>query len=292
MKINIICGIDDKFVQPCGVLMVSVFENNKNYNIVFHIIIQELRDKNIDILKHIADSYKQEVIIHKISSEIFKDSPTNSLISSAAYNRISAPDILSIEENNCIYMDSDMIVNGSFKELINIDLKDKAVGVVIDQSCDDIRHYNRLDYNQEKNYFNSGLLLINLKVWRKENITKRVLDYILNNRESIKFHDQDALNYILQDLTHLLPLKYNVQYSFFFKEPLIARCRWSEMKEAVTEPIIIHYTNKLKPWYRECTHPYKNVWSKYNSLTIWKNKFRVKSFKGYCIYMIKKILNK
>lgn len=45
IMIHIVCGIDDKFVMPCGVLMSSVFENNKNEQIEFHVITAGLKTK-------------------------------------------------------------------------------------------------------------------------------------------------------------------------------------------------------------------------------------------------------
>ena len=54
--IHIVCGIDDKFVMPCGVLMSSVFENNKNEQIEFHVITAGLKNESTNSLQKIADN--------------------------------------------------------------------------------------------------------------------------------------------------------------------------------------------------------------------------------------------
>ena len=73
-------------------------------------------------------------------------------------------------------LDADMIVNGPIIDLYNTDLGNAAIGAVIDQSCDDIRHYNRLGLDSDKGYFNAGLLLINLNLWKKENCPQKYLN--------------------------------------------------------------------------------------------------------------------
>lgn len=50
----------------------------------------------------------------------------------------------------CLYLDADMIVTRNVRDLYNVNMDNAAVGVVIDQSGDDIRHFNRLGYSREK----------------------------------------------------------------------------------------------------------------------------------------------
>lgn len=291
--IHIVCGIDDKFVMPCGVLMTSVFENNKNEQIEFHIITEGLTKANVNSLHNIADNYKQRFSIVAVDKIIFKDCPTNTYIRTAAYNRILAANILPSDVKRCLYLDADMIVTGNIGELYNVNMNNAAVGVIIDQSGDDIRHFNRLGYSREKGYFNSGLLLMDLEMWREKELLNKILDYIDSHKDDLQFHDQDALNAVLYDYTYYLPMKYNMQFSFLYKNPFIAKSRWKDMYEAAERPVIIHYTNKIKPWHKECIHPYKGIWFEYYKNTEWgKNKLKVYSQKGYMKICIKDFLNK
>lgn len=276
---NIICGIDDRFVQPCAVLMTSIFENNKHEKIKFHVVTQGLKTENVETLAAIAESYNQILIIDIIDSNILSKCPikTKDHVSLATYNRLLIPEILSEDEDKCLYLDGDMIVDGDISELYNTDLNNKAAGVVVDQSANDIRHFNRLNYSYEKKYFNAGMMLINLNVWRRLDLTNKLFEYIESNNSNLLFHDQDALNFVLKDLTIYLPLKYNVQFSFFFKNPMISRQYWEEMYKATLSPVIIHYTNKIKPWHKNCIHPYRHIFLKYMALTKWKD-YSLQSF--------------
>lgn len=289
---DIVCGIDNRFVQPCSTLMVSIFENNKDVPICIHIITSGLYIGNESALKEIASRYNQEIIIHLIKNEILKDCPIkpDEVLTLAAYNRILIPLVLSNHINKCLYLDADIIVKDSLLELYNTNITNYAAGVIIDQSVHDIRHYNRLGYSMESGYFNSGVILYNLNFWREHNLVHETLSYIRDAKTILRFHDQDALNFVLREKKVFLPLKYNVQFSFFYKNPLIAKALWNEMIESCLFPTIIHYTNYPKPWQKGCTHPYRSEYIYYQNFTPWKyTRLQSVSLKRDTIRFLKKI---
>ncbi len=249
--------------------MTSICENHHGLPIRFHVLTMELSSKREKKLREIANKYGNHFFVYKISSLKFDSFPVSDHINLSAYNRLLIPLLLPNTVSKCLYMDSDMVVDGSLQELFEVDLSGYALGAVVDQSVDDIRHYNRLNYPSSKPYFNSGLLLLNLNMWRELDLTNRILKYIVDNKSVIRFHDQDALNAVLHDMVLYLPLRYNVQYSFFLKNPMISRKYWDELHLAVRNPVVIHFTNKVKPWHRNCLNPYRYKYTQYNDLSLW-----------------------
>lgn len=75
IMIHIVCGIDDKFVMPCGVLMSSVFENNKNEQIEFHVITAGLKNESTNSLQKIADNYNQRLSFVVVDEVVLKIVP-------------------------------------------------------------------------------------------------------------------------------------------------------------------------------------------------------------------------
>jgi lipopolysaccharide biosynthesis glycosyltransferase len=49
------------------------------------------------------------------------------------------------------------------------------------------------------------------------------------------------------------------------------RDKWDRVKKAFEQPIIIHYTKAVKPWHLEYQGPFKNVFLKYKSLSLWSD---------------------
>ena len=72
------------------------------------------------------------------------------------------------------------------------------------------------NYPKENGYAAAGILLINIEYWRKNKIEQKCLDFISANKESCKWHDQDALNKVLNGTIKFCPLKYNA-YELIFE---------------------------------------------------------------------------
>ena len=142
-----------------------------------------------------------------------------------------------------LYMDSDTLVYQDLTELFNTDLGDNVIGAVRDlapaeYTVDDAaKHVKQLmaDYLHNNLYFNSGVLLIDMK-----KISKYEHKFA-NIKIPLKFPDQDLINVVLYEKILRLPLKYN--YAPYLKYP--SHYTDQEIKEAETNYVIAHfYTGK------------------------------------------------
>lgn len=270
--INIICGIDNNYTRFCGVFMTSVLENNKGENICFYIINNGLTEKNKELLTSIINKYNSHIKFGTVNNEHIKYCPIKKgdYVSIAAYFRILTP-LIFPEIEKAIYFDVDIIVNGDITGLWEINIENFAIGAVREGENDDIRLYNIIDYNKEKGLFNSGVLLMNLKYWREKHVTERTMEFIKNFPEKCYAWDQGALNNVLQDEKLFLPLKYNFTSTYFDELTRIHLDKkyWDEVNLTKQSPVVIHYTC-TKPWYKECQHPLKSLFYKYQELTPWK----------------------
>lgn len=272
--IHIVCCTDGTYSEYCGVLMTSICENRGETPIHFHILTNGLETSNESALKSIVERYGQTLDIYRVGENDLMNCPIrkNDRVSIATYFRILMPVILPESIHKILYLDCDILVLKSLDELWKINIDNHSAGVVTDQQGQDIRKYNNLEYDMALGYFNAGVMLINLDYWRVNHITEEVLEYIDNNPEKLKLRDQDALNYVLKETKLELPLRFNVQEEFYWRDPLLARKYWAEMYEAVEDPVILHYNGAIKPWHVECFHPKKLLYQKYKSLSPWKNK--------------------
>ncbi len=113
---------------------------------------------------------------------------------------------------------------------------------------------------ENEKYFNSGMMLIDLVRWRAKSITQKVLDYINQNPEKLRFHDQDALNAILyNDWLHLHP-QWNAQSNHCNGNHFSTRTELLEpYAETREDPKLIHFCGHVKPWHENCENPYRGV---------------------------------
>ena len=270
IMIHIACNIDNNYIMQCCTTLESVMYNNKEEQIVFHIIAKNLNNDARRTISEEVAKYHQQV--HFYSYEISKSLPTfgSAHISTAAYLRLFTADILPIEIHKVLYLDCDLIVNGPIKDLWNIDITSYAVGAVEDMWSGKSCYYTRLEYPQEYTYFNSGVLLINLDYWRKPNPSNYSMKYASEHAEQLIFNDQDILNALLYNKKLLIPFRWNIQDGHLRKKRRIRSQAIPKLLEELRHPIIIHYTGHRKPWLYICLNPYKQLFFKYLDMTLWK----------------------
>lgn len=275
-KIHIAVCFDKGFIMPTGVMMYSVCANNPDSDIDFHMVIDESISDNDkkDLIDTISQFAGKKIIFYNVSSHIYKNFPLhhNDRLTHATYYRIFLPEILPDSVNKVIYLDGDCIVRHSLIPLWSTDMSEIAIGAVFN-TTDSVDRYNRLRYSPDLGYFNAGVLLINIDYWRKHNITNSLTEYISRYPERIIFEDQDVMNAVLKESKRLLHPKYNFQSDMLKRTPCFYYWKYEdELKEAIADPVIIHYTRPEKPWIVNVrnSHPYKSSFVKYQNQTIWK----------------------
>ena len=263
MSMNIAFCTDEGYSYPCGVCITSILENNKEecnrYSWGSKMRIR---------FKQLEERYKQKIEIITVNDQLFDGLKVCDRFPKSIYYRFLLPQLLN--EDKIIYLDCDIIVTSSLKELWNTDINNFACAAVEDQMSDDIIIQNRIGLY--KDYFNSGVLLMNLDYWRKNHITKRITEFILHNPDICVYPDQDAMNFVLCDKVKFLEYKYNYQELFY--EPkeriFLHKDKWSNLIPEGSIPTIMHYTGHFKPWHKGCTHPYKEMFIKFKANSLWK----------------------
>lgn len=292
---NIVCCTDHNYVMPTGIMICSVCENHHDCEIFFHVICNDdVTEKDKRDLTEFVHQYNHRICFYSLNIEVpncftVKKEGQPKHITISAYYRLFLTEILPIDIEKVLYLDSDIIVRHSLQDMYNTDIKDYAAGVVTDMGDGNLAFYNYLRYSPKYGYFNSGVLLINLSYWRNKNVLQDYIDFATKYPERIILHDQDIMNFVLKDQKKQLPLTYNFQHGFLFKQLGISWEYEAELNEATKNPYILHFTGK-KPWIHGCDHPYRNEFIKYKKMTTWKDAPLRKAPKTTCKTKIKNLL--
>ena len=276
---HILLSTDSNYIMPSAVMITSVSINDAYSDVTFHILIDgSVEENQKEQLKNSINNNKHHIVFHNIDRKLFERFPMVSgvkhYITLATYYRLLIPSLLPEEIHKVIYLDGDMIVRRPLDKLWNTDIEKYAVGVVTDME-EDKHDYKRLGYDKSFGYFNAGMLLINLDYWREHKLEDVFFKLIAEEPERIILHDQDVLNITLHGQKLNLTKRFNVQ-SGFLRKPEYSGLgnRYEEYKndiiEAIKEPVIVHYTDKFKPWHIEDSNPYGYEFMKYYKQTEWK----------------------
>lgn len=234
--INICLCCDDKYVQHLAVTMASILKNKAPEDLIRFCIldggISHLNKEKIRSLSNIGDF---DIDFIEIDSSEFASCKhlKNSHRTLTAYYRLLISD-LKPQWGKIIYLDCDIIVKSSLKELFCTDLCGKYAAMADDISSP--KHKKRLNINH---YYNSGVIVFDTQKWTSNNITAQIKDWIENNIEKIKYDDQDAISAVLGNYIYELDKKWNAQV---ITKPL----NW--MPESWENANILHFIDKKKPW--------------------------------------------
>ena len=174
----------------------------------------------------------------------------------SAWSRIFIPDLIPYAKR-ALYVDIDILVCDDCAPLFELDMQDAALGVVYESASYEGCEINkRLDIPAScPGYFNSGVLLMNLDVFRRENLSEHIMNTAAKYSGKLVAMDQDALNAALYDRVIRLHPRWNWHDRHtrlaLMSSPTAPRWRANtprEVVEASIYPGIIHFIGFHKPW--------------------------------------------
>jgi len=265
--LHVSMSFDDRYLTAFTVLVTSILKNNAGNPIHVHAVASGLSRQQKRKLNKLLRDNGGRMIYYKISDERVKDFyiPEDSHLTISSYYRLCIADLVPDDVEKLLYLDTDIVVNNSIAGLFDLDLGKYAVGAVTEYCTNTIRP--ELGITSSDMYFNSGVLLINVKQWRKQGITERAINFILANPEKLIFADQDALNAVFAGKYFRLAGKYNVIHA-----DVPAGLTRSGYRAFVQNKVMIHYTlSNNKPWKENCKSNVRFLYFEYLQRSICRN---------------------
>ncbi len=276
--INVGLACDENYSKYAGVVIASVLANASDSDeLCFYILtdgLSEEKQSEILKLKEIKNCEINFVTLDEKLFEAYKNIKTHSYIPICTFYRLRLSHILP-DIDKIIYLDCDVVVNKSLRELFESDLGENIAGGV--------RDINKRMLKKNPSYVNAGMLVMDLKKIREQNIEDEFLDWTQKHIDTIKMGDQEIINEVLKGKIKILDDRWNVQSSNF-----------TNRSSYTGNPWIIHFVSKRKPWHFGSFSYHKSYYFKYLQMTpwalsedekkYWYDKNKSASFWGYLKY--------
>lgn len=266
--INIVLCTDERYAPYCAVVILTTILNSKvAKNLRFYILTPGLEEKTKLLLEEMVYDNNASIQIIDVDNTLTSDINLKRFGPSSVI-RLNLHKYLPADCTRAIYLDCDLLVLGDITELWELSLNNKPVGAIIDLCSP--KEFSKRPIDEP--YFNSGVLLIDLNLWKRLEIGQRSIEYIAKNYEKLNFFDQDALNHVLSKNWQPLNLAWNFQpaaYSALEKDYDYLRDRKHELQQAVHNPKIVHFIGGVKPWHGNCEHPLQDLFIEYSKQTPW-----------------------
>lgn len=252
--IPVVCGADDQYAMPLAVMVCSILANlGRSRKLLLYVVDGGIKEQNKQRIIQSINPEQCTIEWLKPSNDALEGLKLTQHFSSAIYYRLLIPELLPQSFNRAIYLDCDLVVNVDLGALWDIDIGEHYLLAALDThfpyASSVLLNSESLNLLPDCKYLNSGVLVVNLKKWRSEQISSKVIRYIDQHPDNIRFPDQDGLNIVLADQWGELDLRWN-QTPFIHDYP-----SWSDSpfdqetyNNVINDPWIIHFASKFKPW--------------------------------------------
>jgi len=275
--INLVCVSDNHYVVLMAGLLKSIEVNHlTEEKINVYIVEDGIKRINKKKLIESLNSNKIKINWIKINDAIptnFKLPVDQSSYPKNIHVRIFIPHFMTENVKRVIYMDVDMIVLKDISELWKMDIGNNTIAAVQDsispqcqtETDGGIDNYLQLGLTADTKLFNSGLIIMDVEKWMKDEMSKNVIDIIEENKEFARFPDQYGLNVGFANKWFELDKNWNAFADRHHENP-------SLIHFFHRKPIYQSYSNSLE---------YKEIFYSYLHQTKWKNFKPIGEFKRY-----------
>ena len=253
-NINVCLACDDNYAKYAGVVIASTLNSAYDSdNLHFYILDGGITEDNKSKILELKKIKNCEIDFINIDNSLFSDYlavKTHSYVSLPTYYRLKLPTLLP-DVNRVIYFDCDIIVNSSLRELFKTNMKKAAIAGVQD--------LNKKQIKKNPTYVNAGMLVMDLKNMRSQNIESKFLEWTKEHIDTIKVGDQEIINEVLKGEIKIVDDEWNVQSSNF-----------TNRSSYTNNPKVVHFVAKKKPWHWASFSIHKKLYFKNLQLTAWK----------------------
>lgn len=267
-EIPIVYITDNNYVEYAGVSITSLFKNKrKETNYKVYVLTVNVFENNINLLKSISPYI--EIIPYENKYNNLQ--LNNKRLTPATFLKADISNIFT-NYDKVIYLDCDTTVEKDLTDFFNIDINKFYAGAVKDLWLHDPLYATKLPVKIET-YFNAGVMLLNCKKIRQDNIYEKLVS-LYNDGELNDLGDQNAFNICFNNHIKVLSPVFNAFSEYIEHFPgFLAKEFETDEKEIIKMkyfPYIIHYTGLLSLYARN--YPLSKVWHKYYNNSVFNKK--------------------
>jgi len=270
--IDVVNAADGGYVPHTAAMLHSLFSANPGQAFTCHFLHKGIDDSHLQALEALCARHGARFAPTVVARSRLEGLPIEGRFPEEAWYRVFLPQLLP-QVDRAIWLDSDTLVLKPIRELWTLDLAGLPLAAVPNPAlytfADMVKKIGVEDRSQ---YFNSGVMLLDLKQLRDEGSETALRAAGAKYRQWIRFADQDVLNVVYHRRYRRLRLAWNVLAHAHVNVPETLRVHGlEEYREAMAAPRIVHFTGLevMKPWYYRCSHPHRDAYLHHRAAAGW-----------------------
>lgn len=248
-RIQLLCALDANYLPQLRVLLTSIRLNNPGETFGLYLMHSGLPECELEVLERWCGEAGWEFHSVPVDAALFDGAPVTAQYPREMYYRLLAGQMLPESLSRVLYLDPDILVINPLRELWETDMQGNMFAAAAHTGKTELaNNVNRIRLGTDHDYYNSGVLLIDLERCRSEVSPDELFAFVREHRRELVMPDQDLLNAVYGD--SILPLddalwNYDARN---FNNYVLRSTGGQDMSWVMENTAILHFCGKAKPW--------------------------------------------
>lgn len=247
--IQLLVSFDKHYIGPFQVMLRSLTASNPGERFHIWLLHSAIPAGDLADLQAFCMAQHAALTPVAVARAMFARAPVSRQYPQEMYYRLLAPLLLPAGLERVLYLDPDILVLNGVRPLWELPLGDCVFAAASHSGVFElIRDVNRVRLKSEHDYYNTGVLLMDLGRARAVVKAEEVFACVRQQPEKLLLPDQDVFNLLYGGLT--LPLddsiwNYDARY---YSAYLLKSDGWYTMDRVMENTVFLHFCGRQKPW--------------------------------------------
>lgn len=265
--IKLLTTLDENYLPQLQVLLTSLALNNPGEKFELILLHSGISGAALEGTARRCSAYGWSFSPLLVEDALFEGAPVTKQYPKEMYYRLLAPELLPERHERALYLDPDILVINPIRELWETDLRGRLFAAASHTAVSELANgVNQLRLGTEHEYFNSGVLLMDLAAGRREIVPADIFSYVGEHRKGLILPDQDVLNALYGE--RILPVE-DVRWNYdarYYSGYLLRSAGEYDLGWVMQNTSILHFCGKEKPWKPKYIHRFGILYRHYMQL--------------------------
>lgn len=266
---NLLLTLDENYLLPCKVMLYSFFASNPGeQDVTVYLLHSNIARDKLDELERYCTGFNAGLAPYMVDAALFENAPVSKRYPKEMYYRLLSPLILPQKLSRVLYLDPDTLIINPLRPLWELELHGKVFAAASHTGLTEMANeINQVRLDTEHEYFNSGVMLIDLNSARSLVTPDDIFQCVSQHEKELILPDQDVFNILYGKMT--MPVddavwNYDVRK---YSKYLIRSAGKHDLSWVMNNTAVLHFCGKNKPWRGEYKNPYGMLYMHYMNLT-------------------------
>ena len=267
-SMRILVTLDEAYLPPLQVLLTSLYVNHPGETMEICLLHAGIPAGQLLPVKRQCERFRFVLREVEVDGAVFAGAPVTRQYPQAMYYRLLAGQLLPEERERALYLDPDTLVINSLRPLWELDLNGRLFAAAAHSAYAElVNNLNQVRLKTDREYFNSGVLLMDLAAGRREIQPEAIFRYAQEHAKELVLPDQDILNALYA--SRILALDdYVWNYDARnYNTYLLRSAGIRDLDWVMAHTAVLHFCGKAKPWRRGYLHRFGILYKHYMELT-------------------------